>query len=271
LLARQKSAVKWISGFKAGDGPDDVMGCRDADRFRTMTAFLFSCANATCAVPEAHRELFRGAEDAVASTESWEPGALNLAQAFSMKFRTPLVHGDVTRLLIDLEKECGERWSRFSLQLPETTRAKLVDRHERPFRAQLVQRISEDLRRHAAVWHVLVHTSPEIDGRVLLETPAAAPLAESAAAAWRGRLHAAEMDVLHVRGMALNALESFLSREFPADQYAQIRLTVSQSFFLEGRPWRWETAKKILLESLTRAAAEVAPIIAPESPSTDQE
>ncbi len=236
-----------------------------------MTAFLFSCANATCAVPEAYRELFRGAEDAVASAEGWEPGALNLAQAFSMKFRTPLVHGDVTRLLIDLEKECGERWSRFSLQLPETTRSKLVERHERPFRAQLVQRIGEDLRRHAAVWHVLIHTSPEIDGRVLLETPAAAPLAESAAAAWRGRLHAAELDVLHVRGTESSALESFLTKEFPADQYARIRLTVSQSFFLEGRPWRWETTKKVLLESLARAAAELEPISAPESPLTDPE
>ena len=74
-----------------------------------MTAFLFSCEHATCAVPEAYRELFHGAEDAVHSTEGWEPGSLNLAQAFSMKFRTPLVHGDVTRLLIDLEKDSDER------------------------------------------------------------------------------------------------------------------------------------------------------------------
>jgi hypothetical protein len=271
LLAREKSALKPISGFKAGDGLGVVMGCAHADGFKVMTAFLFSCSNATCAVPEAYRELFRGAEDAVASAESWEPGALNLAQAFSMKFRTPLVHGDVTRLLIDLEKQCDERWSRFSLQLPETTRSKLVDRHERPFRAHLAQRIAEDLRRHAAVWHVLVHTSPEIDGRVLLETPSAAPLAESFAAAWRGRLHAAEMDVLHARGMVPNALEAFLSMEFPADQYAQIRLTISQSFFLEGRPWRWETAKKVLLESLTRASAEIESITVPESPVTDPE
>lgn len=236
-----------------------------------MTALLFSCANATCAVPEAHRELFHGSEDAVASAEGWEPGSLNLAQAFSMKFRTPLVHGDVTRLLIDLEKDGAERWSRFSLQLPEATRSKLVDRHDRPFRALLVQRIGEDLRRHAAVWHVLVHTSPDIDGRVLLETPAAAPLAESCAAAWRGRLHAAEMDVLHFRNLQPNAMEAFLAREFSADQYAQIRLTVSQSFFLEGRPWRWEKVKKVVLESLALAVAEVQPISAPEFPGTGPE
>lgn len=204
----------------------------------------------------------------MASTEGWEPGALNLAQAFAMKFRTPLVHGDVTRLLIDLEKTGGERWSRFSLQLPEATRTKLVDRHERPFRTLLCQRIAEDLRRHAAVLHVMVHTSAEIDGRVLLETPAESPLAETIAAAWRGQLRAAEVDALHVRGAEPTAMEAFLQREFPAAQYAQVRLSVSQTFFLEGRPWRWETLKKVLLESLARAVADTEPVSDPESPST---
>ncbi|RPJ35384.1 MAG: hypothetical protein EHM17_02835 [Verrucomicrobiaceae bacterium] len=233
-----------------------------------MTTFLFSCEHATCAVPEAHRELFRGAEDEVASTAGWEPGSLNLAQAFSMKFRTPLVHGDVTRLLIDLEQDGDARWSRFSLKLPEATRAKLIERHERPFRTQLAQRIGGDLQRHAAVLHVMIHTSAEIDGRVLLETPPQAPLAESIAAAWRGLLHSAEVDVLHVRGVEPAAAPAHLVREFPAAQYAQLRLTAAQSFFLEGRPWRWETLKKVLLDSLARAVAETDALSAPESPST---
>lgn len=236
-----------------------------------MTTLLFSCENATCAVPEAHRELFRGAEDAVASVEGWEPGSLNLAQAFSMKFRTPLVHGDVTRLLIDLAQDGEARWSRFSSTLPEVTRGKIADRHERPFRTLLVQRIGEDLRRNAAVLHVLVHTSPEIDGRVLLETPAGASLAETAASSWRGHLRSAELDVLHVRGVESTALETFLAGGFPAEQYAQVRLTVAQSYFLEGRPWRWETAKKVLLDSLARTVSDLKPLSVPEFPGTDQE
>ena len=233
-----------------------------------MSAYLFSCEHATCAVPEAYRELFRGSEEVVGSEEGWEPGSLNLAQAFSMKFRTPLVHGDVTRLLIDLEKDGDARWSRFSMRLPEATRAKVADRHERPFRASLLQRIAEDLRRHAVVLHVMVHTSPQIDGRLLLETPIASPLAENIAAGWRGHLKNAEIDVLHVRGAEPSPMEAFLQGEFTADHYAQIRLTVSQSFFLEGRPWRWETLKKALLQSLAHAVADREPVSAPESPST---
>lgn len=232
-----------------------------------MTTYLFSCEHATCAVPEAFRELFRGSEDAVESTEGWEPGSLSLGQAFAMKFRTPLVHGDVTRLLINLENDGEERWSRFSRQLPEATRVKLVERHERPFRTLLCQRITEDLRRHDLVLHVMVHTSPEIDGRLMLETTAASPVAEKLAAAWRGQLRAAEADALHVRGVVPSALESFLQEQFPRNHYAQMRLTVAQSFFLEGRPWRWETLKKTLAETLARAVAEQEPISAPESPS----
>jgi len=231
-----------------------------------MTALLFSCENATCAVPEAHRELFRGAEETVASTEGWEPGSLNLAQAFSMKFRTPLVHGDVTRLLIDFEKDGDERWSRFSRGLPETTRGKLVERHEKPYRTQLVQRIEGDLRRRDVVLHVGVHTDAETEGRVVLETAGGALLAEKFAAAWRARMHAAGLDALHLRNCAGSPLAAFLAGQFPAGSYARIRLAVSQTFFLEGRPLRWEVVKRSLVDSLSDAVADVGPVSDPESP-----
>lgn len=223
-----------------------------------MAAFLFSCDNATCAVPEAYREIFRGSEDALTSSEGWEPGSLNLAQGFSMKFRTPLVHGDVTRLLIDLGKSGDERWSRFSVKLPEATRSKVADRHERPYRATLNQRITEDLSRHGALLHLMIHTDPTTEGLVMLETPPGALLAEKFAAAWRSRLAAADLDVRHVSGVAPSPLAMELVAAYPADRYAQVRLSVSQTFFLEGRPWRWETLKKLLLESLEKVGAEVA-------------
>lgn len=234
-----------------------------------MTAYLFSCENATCAVPEAFRDLFRDSEEVVASTEGWEPGSLNLAQGFAMKFRTPLVHADVTRLLIDFEKDGDERWSRFSLQLPEATRVKLAERHEKPYRMMLVQRIGEDLRRHSAVLHVMVHTDAETEGRVTFETPIGGVLAESIAAAWRLRLHVDDLDARHHRNCESTALAASLSAEFPPDRYAQVRLKVSQSFFLEGRPWRWEPLKKRLMESLAQAVADACPVSAPESPSID--
>ena len=184
-----------------------------------------------------------------------------------MKFRTPLVHGDVTRLLIDLGKDGDARWSRFSQKLPEATRAKVADRHERPYRMVLNQRIAEDLRRHSAVLHVMIHTDSSTDGMVVMETPAGAVLAEKFASAWRTRLAAADVDIRQVRGAEVSPLAASLSKTFPADRYAQVRLAVSQTFFLEGRPWRWETLKKLLLESLILVGEEV--VTSPESSSTD--
>lgn len=233
-----------------------------------MSAFLFSCENATCAVPEAYRELFRGAEDVVSSPEGWEPGALNLSQGFAMRFRTPLVHGDVTRLLIEFGQDGDARWSRFSLKLPEATRVKIADRHARPFRSSLQQRIAEDLRRHPVLLHVIIHTDPATDGQVMLETAAGALLAEKVAVAWRARLAAADVDIRQVTGMGLGPLSESLATDFGVDRYAQIRLSVSQTFFLEGRPWRWETLKKLLLDSLVQVDEEGV-VSALGSPSTD--
>jgi len=230
-----------------------------------MTALLFSCENATCAVPEAYREIFRGSEDVVTSSEGWEPGALNLAQGFAMRFRTPLVHADVTRLLIDLEKDGDARWSRFALKLPESTRIKLADRLERPYQLLLKQRITEDLRRHKALLHVMIHTDASTNGLVLLETPSNAPLAATFASAWRAKLVAVGTDVRQVGGVKMCALGELLSKEYPATQYVQVRLAVSQTFFLEGRPWKWEICKKILLDSLEAVVKEV-PVSVPRFP-----
>lgn len=232
-----------------------------------MTAYLFSCEHATCAVPEAYRELFRDSEEIVGSAEGWEPGSLNLAQAFAMKHRTPLVHADVTRLLIDLDQEGDARWSRFSSQLPEGTRAKLIERHEKPFRLTLSQRINEDLRRHPALLHVMVHTDEKFEGRVILETGRSAELAEGIAAAWRQKLNVDELDVRHYRNSEMPPFAVNLTTEFGADRYAQIRLNVSQSYFLDGKPWRWEPLKKLLLETLSRAVEESVEVSGPESPS----
>jgi hypothetical protein len=145
---------------------------------------------------------------------------------------------------------------------------KVAERHEKPYRAQLMQRIGEDMRRHEGVLHVMIHTDAATEGRVTLETQAGAALAERLAAAWRGRLHAAGLDVLHLRNCLGTALGNALAREFPAERYAQLRLAVSQSFFLEGRPLRWELVKKRLLETLAPAVAEAGPVNGPESPST---
>jgi hypothetical protein len=232
-----------------------------------MTAFLFSCEHATCAVPEAHRELFKGHEEALTSPAGWDPGALNLAQGFSMKYRTPLVHGDVTRLLIDLEASGDNRWSRFTATAPETLRTKLIDRHERPYRLALQQRLAEDLRRHDAVLHVMIHTT-EREGGVFLETLPGAALAEEFARSWRAALGDGGLEARHIALSEMSDLARDLSEEFTPERYAVVRLDVAQSFFLTGTPWKWEALKRVLLAALASSAATVVTAPSDSSPPT---
>ncbi|MBC7980017.1 MAG: hypothetical protein H7Y36_05590, partial [Armatimonadetes bacterium] len=134
-----------------------------------MPSFLITCCHATCTVPEAFRELFKGSEDLVTSVAGWEPGALNLAQGLAMKFSTPLIHGDVTRLLLDLDHDNEKRWSKISATLPEATKVKLIERHEKKFRMAIEQRLMEDFKRHTSVIHLIIHTAPIADGSIILE------------------------------------------------------------------------------------------------------
>jgi len=230
-----------------------------------MIAFLFSCEHATCAVPEAYRDLFRGSEDMVASTRGWDPGALNLAQGFSMKFRTPLVHADVTRLLIDVEQTGNDRWSEFSLKLPEANRVKLEDRHERAYRTNLQQRINEDFQRHSVVFHLMVHTEPG-EGAVILETAPGNEIGEKFAGKWRDRLATTGLDVRHIANADSSPLAKHLATMYPSDRYAGIRLRVPQSYFLEGKPLRWDTLKKALLTGLAQVSEDWKVSLAPEVP-----
>ncbi|MFD2256513.1 hypothetical protein ACFSSA_07490 [Luteolibacter algae] len=214
-----------------------------------MTSFLITCSNATCAVPEANRELFKGSEDRVTSTEGWEPGSLNLAQGLAMKFSTPLIHGDVTRLLINLDEEGDSLWSTISEKLPEPNRQKLIDRHLMKFRQAIESRVNEDLKRHDLILHLIIHTAPIADGAIIFEH-AGASQAGIYAEKIVTQLPAKEIQVTCRKLSDKTPFISWLLESFPNEKYGLIRITVSQSFFMKSVPMRWETIKKSLIKAI---------------------
>lgn len=219
----------------------------------TMLPVLITCPNATCAVPEAHRELFRGSEDLVTSSDGWEPGALNLAQGLAMRFSTPLIHGEVTRLLIDLEQDGDKHWSKISSKLPESTRVKLVDRIQGKYRNAIVARLNEDLKRHDAVVLLDIHTAPIADGRILFQYMAA-PIAQEIADKALKLLPSNEVDSSSAPLMDKTPFIRWLEESFSSEKFGIIRITVSQSFFMRSVPMRWETIKKSLVQALVTAS-----------------
>lgn len=217
------------------------------------TAFLVSCPYATCAVPEAHRAFFRGKEDIVESPEGWEPGALNLAQGFAMRLHTPLVHGEMTKLLIDLEEDGDARWSRFSKELPETTRGKLVERKGDPYRQMLAQRIEAEAKRRSRVLHLIVHTSAEEDGLLHLESAPGDQQGAAFAEAWAEPLRAAGIPV-RTGNYEQTPLRAALTAGAPSEKLLQLVVRPSQTFFLTGTPMRWMQLKKLLTDHFCEIA-----------------
>lgn len=223
---------------------------------------VLTCEHATCAVPEAFRELFQGEEDTVTSPRGWDPGALNLAQHLSREFRTPLLHGEITRLLVDIDHSPGhpEMFSEFALALPEGRREGLAKRQYQSYLETLRARLADCLTRHPTVLHLSVHTFPRIGDRQpattdigILHDPRR-PGEAALAGEWLRRLRAAApalaVEANAPRAGTDDSLTALLRGELAADTYLGIQLEVCQSFFLDGAPLRWDAARKLVTATL---------------------
>jgi len=211
---------------------------------------LVSCEYATCTVPGGQRAIFEGREDELHSEAGWEPGALNLAQAFAMAFRTPVVHGEITRLLIDLEAGEDERWGKYATEISEQARERFGERMWKGYRTTLRQRIEEDLRRHDAVVHLFVHVTGTEAGCVNLRVLESPTLAADVAAKWATAVSQQHLAASCVPGNIPGALLHELATGFDAERYAPIRMEVAPEYFLEGKPMRWDDLKKALIKGL---------------------
>lgn len=225
-----------------------------------MIPTIFSCEHATCAVPDAYKEALSSDHERITSPEGWDLGALNLAQALAMKFRTPLMHCEISRLIIDcyLQEGCDQRWSDLSMKLIEGQREKLHERQYVPHLSALRHRIDTELHRNPSLLHVSVHTfdpqlHPDVhvcllysEGRVGEST-----LALNWLEAMRQRL-----PELNITGNEVfypeqtKTILDILRKERSSAEYQGIELQVSNEFFLDGKPMRWEAFKMGLTESL---------------------
>lgn len=229
-----------------------------------MPKLVLSCEHAVCSVPEWHRDRFKGSEEVLTSYLGWDPGALNLAQAFAMKFHTPLTHGEVTRLLIDLDlaPDNPRRFSDFVADMTEDQLVRMHDRHHGSYVETLRQRIKSGIGVAPPVIHLTVHSfspeselaPPNTDIAILCDGGRTDEVMLSRI--WVDALRSAAPDLAITenpsRPGGSGELLHLLRHEFHPSQYLALRLEVCQSFFLEGRPWRWDKLKKLLLDTFPR-------------------
>ncbi|WP_035600843.1 hypothetical protein [Haloferula sp. BvORR071] len=217
--------------------------------------FVLSCEPATCAIPEWHKDIFRGHEETVTSEEGWSPGSLNLAQAFATKLRSLLAHGDITRLLVDFSRRPDDpaRFSRFSAKLTEDHRRKLDERHHQAHINLLRQRIVEEMKHGGSVIHLSLRTAPAADAPVVEFVQDPSRDVETAfVRKWTDALRAAAPELKFAVASDPNyGLSTVLREQFP-EKFGSISVVAAQSSFLEGTPLRWDKLKKLLLETLPK-------------------
>jgi predicted N-formylglutamate amidohydrolase len=221
---------------------------------------IFSCEHATCAVPEAFKEALAKDMDTITSAAGWDLGSLNLAQGMAMKFRTPLVHCEITRLIIDCYAQQNDPtcWSELSQKLSETQREKLVERQLLPHLNTLRQRISNELERSPRVLHISVHTfdplaHPHTDVSLLFSE---GKVGESTVALdWMKTLQEVMPELRIVPNVKFypdqsKKLLDTLRSDWSSEHYLAIELQVSNQLFLENKPVRWDKLKVALIDSL---------------------
>jgi predicted N-formylglutamate amidohydrolase len=133
---------------------------------KSPVSALISAEHASNAVPAAYRSLFVGAEAVLDTHRAWDHGSGELARDMSRALGAPLLEGQVTRLLVDLNRSRGHprHLSEFSRQLEEPERERLIEQYWTPHWQAFRQAIENA---HQPLIHIACHSfTPVLDGVV---------------------------------------------------------------------------------------------------------
>ncbi len=220
-----------------------------------MAILIPTCETAVSTVPEWHKASFKGSEDRLASQAGWSPGALNLAQGIAMKHHTPLIHAEMTRLLIDLTRHPrdDERWSSVSKSLTPEQRQKLDERQKKVYLDAIEQRARDGIARGETIVHLSVDTQPDMGETWLRFLYDSSRVAETDwVKQWSSNLRELFPEIrIDEQSAPTRSLSGYLRSTF-GDGLLSICVVANQALFLEGRPVRWDLFKKKFTTSLPK-------------------
>lgn len=134
---------------------------------RRALQILITCEHANNAVPREYARLFasREARALLDTHRGWDPGALPVARALARRFDAPLLVGDYTRLLVDLNRSPHHPrvLSEFTRALPRPERAAILARYHAPHHARALE-LARKLGRAGPVLHLAIHSFTPVLG-----------------------------------------------------------------------------------------------------------
>lgn len=210
---------------------------------RPQYAVLFTCEHGGNRIPRKYAARFVDHQELLQTHRGWDPGTLQTATYFHQQVPSKLLTSQISRLLIDLNRS-ETHPSLFSKLVPppsELHRSELLQTYYRPWRREVVESLSSEVRSKRFVWHVSFHSfTPVLNGVVrtaeigLLYDPGRKPEREFCHH-WRIKLRErfpefrVRMNYPY-RGIA-DGHTTALRKQFTARQYAGIELEVNQQLF----------------------------------------
>lgn len=230
-------------------------------RQNDMTVIL-SCEHATNAVPGQYLPLLTDRIDQLDTHRGYDPGAHDFARLLAASLPAPLFAGDVSRLLVDLNRSLANHRSppiRCMKDMPPAMKEEILARYYHPYRRRVEEAVADRLRREKTVLHLSIHSfTPVLDGVSrtadvgFLYNPGRAGEKEFCRK-WRAGLTAGDRrwrlrNNYPYRGIN-DGFVTALRKKFPARSYLGIELEINQTYPLE-RKREWLRLQRQLLESL---------------------
>jgi predicted N-formylglutamate amidohydrolase len=226
--------------------------------------FVVTCEHGGNRIPAAYRRHFEDRDALLDSHRGYDPGALVMAKALARALAAPLVASTTSRLLVDLNRSIGHPrlHSDATRGAHADVRARIVDRHYRPYRDKVDRAIERAIARYGRAIHVSSHSfTPVLDGVVrqadvgLLYDPCREGERELCAR-WKAAL-ARLAPRLRVR---LNypyagkgdGVTRMMRKRYAPRIYVGVELEVNQRVVAVGGP-AWPALRAVLIESLRDA------------------
>jgi predicted N-formylglutamate amidohydrolase len=201
-------------------------------------ALLLTCEHGGNHIPPSFRSLFERHRRLLDSHRGFDRGALPCARALAMRLGVPLIHSEVSRLLVDLNRSPHHRslFSDITRALPRDVREAILARQYHPHRDRVEGWIRTRIGAGKIAVHIAVHSfTPVLRGRRrradigLLYDPARR-IEARLCADWKDALTAAGLSVRRnypYRG-ASDGLTRYLRSLFPPDRYVGVELEINQ-------------------------------------------
>lgn len=129
--------------------------------------WIISCEHAKAVIPEAYRYLFKTDPEVLKTHRGLDIGALDIANALAGHFGVNLWAGQVTRLLVDLNRSWNhsQLWSEWSQCLSQREKDTILEEYYWPYWRGIESEVRQALEADQIVYHLSIHSfTPVLNG-----------------------------------------------------------------------------------------------------------